>query len=432
MRGKTIFFGSRLFVILVVAMLAASSWAAPSWRASVVHHFNGTDGSYPQSPLIFDAAGNLYGTTTAGGAYGGGTVFELSPAAGGGWTQTVLYSFYANASDGFSPLAGLVFDAAGNLFGTTIGGGLYEYGTVFELSPKAGGGWTETILHNFGDGTDGAYPAYGSLIFDAAGNLYGTTSSGGAFTCQGNGGCGTVFELSPRPGGEWTESVLHNFGVGTDGYSPEAGLVQDINGNLFGTTTYGGTVFCAVAEYSGCGTIFELTPAGGGSWTETVVHDFSGGMDGATSIAGLTLDAEGNFYGTTEEGGPSNLGTVFRLSPAGLEWSESVIHSFSLDAGGWGPGAGTLVLDAAGNLYGTLPFSDRAFELSASGVETALYTFDHNDSPWGGLIPDADGNLYGTTWYGGLEECDGTYPGCGKVFKLSPVYPCTRCSAHSR
>ena len=338
MRGKKPSIGLRAIATFAVSLLTTSCWAATNWQARVLHDFDGSDGFSPQSGLIFDAAGNLYGTASLGGTYGCGTVFELSSMPGGGWTEKVLYSFNCiSGSDGFSPLAGLVFDAAGNLYGTTIGGGTYDYGTVFELSPMPGGGWTETVLYSFGNGTDGAYPAYGALIFDAAGNLDGTTSSGGTHNCQGNGGCGTVFQLSPTTGGGWSETVLYNFGNGTDGYSPEAGLVLDAAGNLFGTTAYGGANGCAVAQYSGCGTVFELAPVAGGGWTETVVHNFGSGTDGVTPIAGLTFDPAGNLYGTTEVGGPSNVGTVFQLSPtAGGGWSETVIHSFNVGSGRMG------------------------------------------------------------------------------------------------
>jgi uncharacterized repeat protein (TIGR03803 family) len=443
MQGKRVFIGLRALAIFAVTVSVTNTWAAVNWNEKVLHNFNGSDGSASRSGLVFDAAGNLYGTTTGGGTYpcgdlGCGTVFELSPTQGGGWTEKVLHSFNDDGIDGINPFAGLVFDAAGNLYGTTAQGGTdpcgpLGCGTVFELSPMPGGGWTEKVLYSFGNGTDGAYPLYGALIFDAAGNLYGTTSSGGTHNCQGNGGCGTVFKLTPTVGGAWTETVLYNFGNGTDGYAPEAGVILDpAGGNLVGTTTYGGTNGCAVSQYSGCGTVFELTPAAGGGWTETVVHDFGGDLDGATPLAGLTLDAAGNLYGTTFVGGTYDLGTVFRLSPAGLGWSETVLYNFSLGSGG-GPGAGTLVFDAAGNLYGTVYydgvyFGGTAFKLSPTGTETVLYSFDHYDGDWAGLIFDATGNLYGTTQYGGTNQCEGLLPGCGTVFELSPVYPCASCS----
>jgi uncharacterized repeat protein (TIGR03803 family) len=244
-------------------------------------------------------------------------VFELTPAAGGGWTEQVLHRFPDdNGTDGTAPVAGLIIDAAGNLYGTTSSGGtLFFRGTAFELTPAAGGVWTETVLHSFGNGTDASEPRAG-LIFDAAGNLYGTTAVGGTGSnCIF--GCGTVFELTPAAGGGWTEKVLYSFNAnGTDGYSPEAGLIIDAAGNLYGTTYAGGTS-SGCAPY-GCGTVFELTPAAGGGWTETVLHNFGNGTDGSTPFAGLIFDAAGNLYGTTYYGGTgaNEGGTVFEFTAA--------------------------------------------------------------------------------------------------------------------
>src|SRR5664280_3872238 len=287
--------------------------AGGGWTEKVLHNFNenGTDGALPRAPLIFDAAGNLYGTTEYGGTYYDsdlGTVFELTPAAGGGWTEKVLHNF-GIGRDGTDPLAGLIFDAAGNLYGTTEYGGTYydsDLGTVFELTPAAGGGWTEKVLHNFVIGRDGTDPLAG-LIFDAAGNLYGTTEY------AGNYGAGTVFELTPTAGGGWTEKVLHNFN-GTDGEFPYSSLIFDGAGNLYGTTSAGGTYSSCLSGYY-CGTVFELTPAAGGGWTETVLHSFGNGTDGYSPSAGLIFDAAGNLYGTTPHGGTYEGGTVFEVTP---------------------------------------------------------------------------------------------------------------------
>jgi uncharacterized repeat protein (TIGR03803 family) len=283
------------------------------WSESVLHPFNagnGKDGSDPQAGLISDAAGNLYGTTVGGGTHGGGVVFELSPTAGGGWKETVLHDFSHYGKDGSYPWAGLVRDAAGNLYGTTSFGGTFDWGTVFELSPKAGGGWNETVLHSFNGNvrTDGYNPMAG-LILDGAGNLYGTTYFGGAF------GVGTIFELSPKATGGWKETVLHSFNNnGTDGYSPQAGLIFDTAGNLYGTTLIGGSGSCTY--YGSCGTVFELTPQANGSWTERVLHSFNNdGTDGYWPYAGLALDASGNLYGTTWSGGALGNGTVFEVTP---------------------------------------------------------------------------------------------------------------------
>jgi uncharacterized repeat protein (TIGR03803 family) len=430
MQGKTLSIGLRAVLAIIAATLfVTSTWAAAQER--VLLNFNGQDGRLPQAGLIFDAAGNLYGTTEGGGtgsncgAFGCGTVFELTPAAGGGWTETVLYSF-GGSPDGADPLAGLIFDAAGNLYGTTGAGGTYDYGTVFELTPAAGGGWTETVLHNFNyNVTDGYYP-YAGLILDAAGNLYGTTSQGGTYGY----GWGTVFELTPAAGGGWTEKVLHSFPDynGTDGTSPYAGLIFDAAGNLYGTTSQGGT-------YIFRGTVFELTPAAGGGWTETVLHSFGNGADADSPQAGLIFDAAGNLYGTTVEGGTGSncifgCGTVFELTPAaGGGWTEKVLYSFNANGtDGYYPYAG-LIFDAAGNLYGTTRYGGTSsgcapygcgtvFELTpAAGgtwTETVLHNFGNGTdgaTPLAGLIFDAAGNLYGTTSSGG------TY-GYGTVFEL--------------
>ena len=302
-----------LAIMALTLILGSSAWAAEQYKT--IHRFNkqtGVRGFAPAGALILDAAGNLYGTTYSGGASGVGTVFELTPNLDGSWTESVLHSF--NGADGADPYSGLIFDAAGNLYGTTVGGGGYNAGTVFKLAPNLDGSWTESVLHSL-NGTDGAHP-YSGLIFDAAGNLYGTTWVGGAF------GHGTVFELTANGDGSWTESVLHAFN-GTDGAHPYSGLIFDAAGNLYGTTYYGGGV-------CGCGTVFKLTPNGDGSWTESVLHAFTiGSGDGNRPRAGLIFDAAGNLYGTTENGGGTLRGTVFKLTPNGDgSWTESVLHLF--------------------------------------------------------------------------------------------------------
>jgi len=420
--------------IFTVALFVTSTWAAD--HEKVLHSFGKrTDGNTPHAGLVGDGADNLYGTTAAGGIHGRGTVFELTPTEGGDWTETVLHSF-KGAPDGQQPEGVLILDVAGNLYGTTeeggIYGGIYSGGTVFELSPRQGGGWTETVLHSFGNGTDGAGPRAG-LIFDADGNLYGTTSFGGIH------GAGTAFELSPREGGGWTETVLHSFGNGTDGGNPHAGLIFDAAGNLYGTTALGG--IHGSCGY-GCGTVFELSPRQGGGWRETVLHSFNNnGSDGYHPRADLIFDAAGNLYGTTSKGGSYfcydgrsyGCGTVFELSPRqGGGWRETVLHSFDKnELEGYYPYAG-LIFDAAGNLYGTtnaggVPHGAGAvFELSSreggGWTATVLHTFGNGTDgtrPESGLIFDAAGNLYGTTVRGGIHTGLCLY-GCGTVFELTP------------
>jgi uncharacterized repeat protein (TIGR03803 family) len=398
--------GSAGLAMLAVALLTASMGAVA--QETVLYNFNGgASGCEPGSNLIFDAAGNLYGTSTCGGATNYGAVFELSPQVGGGWTEAVLHSFSNNGHDGFYPYSSLIFDAAGNLYGTTSAGGDHKGGTVFELSPAAGGGWTEFVLHNFGGGTDGSEP-YGGVIIDAARNLYGTTKLGGAH------GDGAAFELTPETGTGWTEKMLHSFSGTTDGSQPYAGLTFDAAGNLYGTTLEGGT-------YSG-GTVFELMPQTGGQWAGKVLHAFgevnANGVSTYEPYGGVVFDAAGNIYGTTYYGGGNGGGTVYELTPStGGAWKEAPVRNFG-GTGGAQPLAG-VVIDAAGNLYGTTVAGGNehtkcastgcgvVYELTpASGggwTETVLIDFNYTDGghPTGTLIFDASGNIYGTTAAGG-------------------------------
>jgi uncharacterized repeat protein (TIGR03803 family) len=277
---------------------------------------DGFDAATPAAGLIMDPHGILYGTTQGGGGSGNGTVFSLTPPAPRKkrWTEQVLYRFAGPPNDGAMPVSGLLIDG-GELFGTTSVGGASSNGTVFRLRPATGGtGWTEEVLYAFKGGSDGAFPTAG-LIIDAAGALYGTTSQGGSNACQGA-GCGTVFKLSPGASG-YTETVLHRFTGGSDGIGPAAGLFADAKGNLFGTTIAGGTGCFA----AGCGTVFKLSPpaAGGNLWTENVVYRFRGGRDGERPAAGLVADKNGVLYGTTERGGTgcddAGCGIVFKFVP---------------------------------------------------------------------------------------------------------------------
>ncbi|MDA8115033.1 MAG: hypothetical protein M0Z43_09955 [Acidithiobacillus sp.] len=239
---------------------------------SVRHAFAGTpsDGAAPYAGLVMDASGNFYGTTAHGGAHGQGTVFKITPAG----VESVVYSFSGGTGDGASPYAGLALDASGNLYGTTIYGGTHDDGTVFKITPAG----VESVVHTFVGGTgDGAYP-YAGLLLDASGNLYGTTLSGG--DGGGASGQGTVFKITPAG----VESVLYSFGTNggdSDGVNPQTGLVRDASGNLYGTTNGGGA--------SNKGTVFKITPAG----RESIVHSFAAGTDGALPQVGLVLDVSG-------------------------------------------------------------------------------------------------------------------------------------------
>ncbi len=309
-----------------------------TWHKKVLHRFTGSDGEYPMAKLLLDAAGNLYGTTSfgannscaIGASIGCGAVFELSPGANDTWTLKVLHRFIG--TDGANPASSLVFDKAGNLYGTTNTGGTNNAGTVFRLRPAKNGAWGINVLHSF-TGSDGSGPS-GTLLLDSAGNLFGTTTTGGASNT------GTVFELSPS-GATWSETVLYSF-LSTGGTQPTQGVVMDASGNVYGTTS-------SSADGCGCGTVFELTPASGGGWTKTTLHTFNS-TDGRAPL-GLVLDKAGNLYGLTFVGGSANDGVVFELSPgSGGTWTETQLHNFG-GADGAGP-VGALIFDANGNLYG--------------------------------------------------------------------------------
>lgn len=274
-----------------------------NWLEGTIWSFGATsgDGLQPYCDLIKDSAGNLYGTTQLGGAYLGGTVFELT-VSGVTWTETVLHSF-GSGSDGQGPIAGLLIDGSGNLYGTTVFGGTAGNGVVFEMT-QSGGVWSETILYSFGSGSDGQFPN-GALIKDSKGALYGTTSSGGT---SGN---GTVFKLF-QSGGVWKENVLYNFAGGSDGALPLGGLRWSGGyGALYGTTNLGGRSGCG---RPGCGTVFELTQSGG-VWSETILHAFKSTGDGIGPAGQVILDKSGNLYGTTTTGGTYDRGTVWEITP---------------------------------------------------------------------------------------------------------------------
>jgi len=409
-------------VIVTVVFAMASAKAASTEHVLYNFKYKSTKGANPNAGVIRDAAGNLYGTTMLGGAFNFGTVFELSSKAGGGWTEKVLHSFKGQQKDdGTDPWGSLIFDSAGNLYGTASGGGPCGGGIAFELVPHKNGNWTEKILHNFGCGSDGAEPLV-ALIFDTAGNLYGTTYYGGTSSCNdGNGaGCGVVFELTPQTGGSWTETVLYNFSAsGGDGTYPEASLVLDAAGNLYGTTTSGGAF--------NLGTAFELTPQSRAGWTERTIHSFDGN-DGSYPYSNLIFDASGNLYGTTA-GGTLNGSTVFKLTPnAGGSWTQKVLHYFNTSADGVYPLA-SVIFDKAGNLYGTTlgGGSDTCYlgcgvvyELTPKAgtwPEKVLHRFIKNgkdgENPSCTLASDGAGNLYGTTQNGGAYV-EGT------VFEIKP------------
>ncbi len=387
--------------------------AATAQQEAVLHNFGSvSNDGYDSVPgLVFDGAGNLYGTTQLGGTLGGGTVFELMPNPSGGWTEKVLHNFGFNGGDGYYPIGGIVFDAFGNLYGTTLLGGPHRYGTVFELSPMGGGLWKENLLHGFGLNKDGQQP-FAGLVLDSSGNLYGTTAAGGTY------GGGSVFELMQTASG-WAEKVLHNFSPnGTDGNQPESSLVFDASGNLYGTTVYGGPL--------GWGTVFQLTPAVTGPWTETLLHGFGNGKDGNQPVEAVTFDAAGNLYGAAIGGGDFGFGTVYELKPTLQgEWTELRLHDFGSARDGRTPYT-TIAIDGDGNLFGTTSwggsyFVGVLFELSpqadGSWTERLLHNFINNGidayNPNAGVILDTSSNLYGTSVAGGSHNS-------GTVFEFEP------------
>ena len=419
--GKSSNRASLILAIVCAATLTAPN-SAPAQTFSVLHAF-GYDGAfYPTGGVSVDRNGNLYGTTEYGGSQncflGCGIVFRLS-RHGSGWLLSPLYSF-VGSQDGANPVARVVIGPDGSLFGTTSQGGgtgcLGDLGcgTVFNLRPPQHApanvlsSWSETVLYRFVGGDDGGGPQSADLIFDPAGNIYGTTLSGGGTGCDE--ACGTVYQLAPSNGG-WTESVIHSFNQPGDGTQPYAGIVRAPSGDLFGATAGGGTYRDGV--------VFQLVRSASG-WTEQVLHNLQQATDGAYSYGGMVLDPAGNLFGTAEYGGPQGGGTVFEMTHSGT-WTFTLLTSFS-SSYPTGP-LGSMVMDPAGNLYGTTNEEGAynfgtVFKLSpgAGGwTLTTLHDFTNGSDgafPTGPLAIDAQGNLYGTTTSGGT--------GGGVVYEITP------------
>jgi hypothetical protein len=409
-------------LITTVAILATIAFApkpaVATEPAEIIYSFNNHSGRFPNPGLILDADGNMFGTTSGitpslDSSCGDtkprcGTVFELSRGPDGNWIAQVLLDF--DGDDGSTPTTGLIFDSAGNLYGTTQYGGPGDCndryigagcGIVFELTPSLDGVWTEKILYTF-HGPDGAFPS-SALIFDAAGNLYGMASSGGSGNCpryHGNpSGCGIIFQLTPTASGSWTEHVLHDFeNNGVDGIGPNGGLIFDSSGNIYGTTFDGGTY--------NKGTVFEMIPDDNG-WNEAILYSFGvTSADGADPYAGLNFDAEGDLYGETTLGGTGDQGTVFELKHGETgTWGGRLLYQFGITGHSGYPGGG-LVFDSSGNLYGTASAGGvydygMVFELSPSENGEWQINDLHNFSTIGygaiypnSLIFDTSGNIY--------------------------------------
>jgi uncharacterized repeat protein (TIGR03803 family) len=403
-----------MLAVLGVSLLLAAHASAQT--EVILHHFGGSklDGTYPSSGVIFDAAGNLYGETRTGGSMNGGTVFELLPEAGGGYMEEIVHNFEDRGVGGDFPHSGLIFDDIGNLYGTTgnSGYGYYSEGKLFELTPKLGGGWMERLVYSFDLDPAAAYPE--GVVLDAEGNFFGPAEVDRL-------GSGAVFELTPSTGGDWSATVLHSFNRYFT--SPNAGLTFDSVGHFYGTTRGGGF------HGNGSGMVFEFGRTSDGEWTDfSEIHRFnSGGTDGTTPAAGVTIDSSANLYGTTEFGGAFGGGTLYELAPAaGGTWTERILCNFAIgtnSTNGSYPNS-TLVFDASGNLYGTTGGGGAygygtVFELSpAAGgewMETVVHSFDNNrmdgTGTVGPLVLDSAGNIYGTT------EGGGRY-GSGVVFEI--------------
>lgn len=400
------------------------AWAAdapvPLWLFGAASPTDSSsDGNSPFSAPIFDAAGNIYGTTQKGGFFGAGTVFRLTPTSTGLWKETVLYQF-KGTPDGLNPVSTLIRDSAGNLYGTTFFGGPATTnplcdgrgcGVVFKLTPTATGPWKETIIHRF-SGPDGANPASG-LIHDSAGNFYGTTIGGGA-------GLGIAYKLTLTSTG-WKETILHKFGDGADGAAPWSPLVFDSTGHLYGTTRIGGDL--------NLGTVYKLTRQSTGVWTSTVLHSFQGGTDGLEPLAGVVLDAAGNVYGVSSQfEGVLPQGTVFKLTAAN-HYTETVLHRFEGTLkGSDGATPNQLVKDSSGNLFGTTEFGgfDNAGTIFKLTKESTGFGYAIEYDFIGDQINSTDGEFpQAPMTFGPNGELFGTslgpgFPAGGEVFKFKP------------
>ncbi len=412
-------------IVLALLFLATNALAGAQTERAI-HTFAGEpDGQEPYTTLVFDKAGNLYGTTIYGGTFNQGSIFKLTPS-GFSWTETILYSFGTTSADGIYPKGALVFDAKGNLYGTTTSGRSAKGSSLFQLSPPtvSGGSWTFTVLANFELSNQGSTGPCGLLWVNGL-HLFGVAPYGGN-------GYGSIVELAPpaTSGGTWSASTIYSFSplTRTDGYWPGrdcAPLIADKSGNLYGTTQLGGSL--------AWGTVFELSPpaTSGGAWTETILHNFADAFgNGAAPGGPVTFDANGNLYGTASGGGSNLFGVVYELSPASDgTWTFSLLYSFRTQSDDGKNPAGGVIFDKAGNMYGTTTFGVYPYPEgtiwklappSTSGgkwTETVLHSFTggpDGGEPNAGLIAGPGGALYGTTLFGGNSKRDGV------VYQLVP------------
>jgi uncharacterized repeat protein (TIGR03803 family) len=437
---------------IIAPCSAAIEPAVTPPKLTTLYSFPGTPGGgFLEAGLILSPSGVLYGTTAEGGANGWGSVYQLTPGTGGAWVQKVLYSFnpLGSTHDGASPQASLVLGTSGVLYGTTTYGGTSDDGTVFSLTPPASGGsWTEKVIHNFTGGADGAQPEAALSLVPTTQVLFGTTYAGGTSTTC-NGGCGTVFEMTPSTGGSWTERVIYSFTGGVDGGNPVASLALAATQILYGTTYTGGKL--------GYGTVFSMTPPAksGAPWTENVIYSFTNLKDGSGPEAGVVIKYEkvsgatiNVLYGSTFWAGsstgcllggyPAGCGTVFSLTPpttSGAAWTFATLYTFTGTGNDGAHPSQTLSLNSGGVLYGTTfsggSTSDSCFGASYQGcgtvfllkppggpgvwAESILHDFDGDDGGGpNGVIAGPTGGYYGATYNGG------TSGGYGTVFQLTP------------
>jgi len=422
------------WMVSLVPFVWTCQFALAQTQFKVAYDFGTTngieDGAAPNGGLVFDRDGNMYGTTRGGGnpgcggEFGGcGTVFQLSPNGNGTWKETVIHRFCDDlpvCSDGFEPWAGLTMDRSGNLYGTTVAGGTDSspYGTAFELSRNADGTWNYTKLWNF-DYAE-AWAPYGKLVLDQRGNLYGTTYGGGVYND------GSVFELSQTENG-WTKTTLHSLSQSVDGQSPYAGVAFDKLGNLYGTTYDRGDYFCNGG--SGCGSLFELSPNGDGTWRETFVFLFNYAT-GGVPWGEVNFDGVGNLYTSVSVYGPTKCecGGIVRMSYQGNQWQYSGVLAFHGKDGAV-PLAGVSIDRRSRVMYGTTHLGGKSSHCGQYGCgtvyaikgtqETVLHNFcsqpncTDGEYPWSSLFTDGIGNLYGSTWLGGTYNY-------GVVFEITP------------
>ena len=395
--------------LAVTAAFVLSVASAAAVTTDVILSFEEDEGEYADTDLETDSAGNIYGTTVLGGDFGSGTVFQLSPTPNG-WVHTVLYSFTGGA-DGGEPYKGVTIDREGNLYGTAVTGGSGSCeggcGVAYKLT-NSGGNWTQTVIHAFTGGDDGSGPG-ARLTVDRGGNIYGMAPTGGA------NGLGTIYKIS-QAGAAWTFKVIHTFTGGDDGATGSAGRMVLRRARLYGAATTGGA--------HGSGVIFELSPRAVGEWDFRAIYAFKGQPDGSFPYGALLFAGSGKIYGTTYYGGTNGIGAVYELSPRrNGEWNENVIYSFQEGSDGNSP-ISNLVFDPAGNLYGTTSEgglgSGTIFKLSPIGggqwTETVVHPFQGPPDgafAYNGMVVDRLGNFYGATVHGGKNDD-------GSVYKFTP------------